>query len=247
MKKVVAVLVSVMACGTLFAQVSEAEKSIVQDVIPGTKVSKVEKGEIEGFYKAFMDNGRVLYIYPFTKKIFFGDIYTSTGQNLSENDRRSWESELSSKKLQDVKYDDIKKVSLSIDWNGGNDKYSLVMITDPQCPYCKRAEEFLSTKKSSIEYIYSVVVPSHTQAPGMIETILSSKDPKSVISKYVKNEAVDDSKSDRAKKRYEAMNDEAKKMGINGTPMFIVIDKKTKKPVQIIEGANVNELQKFVD
>lgn len=251
MRKVRAIVLSMVACGTLFAQVSDAERALVQDAIPGTQLAKVEKGEIEGLYKAFMDNGRILYVYPFGKKIIFGDIYTSAGVNLSEADRIAWQKELSVKKHENlknnVKYEDIKKLSLPIEYNGGNDKYILVMITDPQCPYCKKAEEFLASKKASVEYVYSVVVHQHTLAPEMIETILSSKDPKSVIMKYIKNEAVTSVKSDKSAKRYEAMNEYARTMGITGTPMFVVIDKKTKKPVDLIEGARTDELQKYID
>lgn len=233
--------------GMLSAQVSDAEKTMVQAVVPGTQIQKVEKGEIDGLYKAFMDNGRILNIYPFTQKIIFGDIYTASGQNLSDADRRSWQAELSTKKLGTIRYDEVKKVSLGVDYNGGSSKYSIVMITDPQCPFCKKAEDFLSTKKSSIEYVYSVAVPSHTQAPAMIETILASKDSKETILKYAKNQAVDSIKSDKAKKRYGEMDGYAKKLGVNGTPMFVVIDKTTKNPIQFIEGANLNELQKYVD
>jgi thiol:disulfide interchange protein DsbC len=234
-----------LTTAALLANVSEAEQAVVQEVIKGTKIAKLERAEVNGMYKAYMDNGSILYVHPYSKKIFFGDVYTSTGQNLTDADRRGWQAQLRLKKLDKMSYDKIKDFTLKESYNGGNSEYRIAMVTDPQCPYCVRAEKFLISKKANIEYIYHVAIPSHVNAPGMIETILSSKEPKKVIYSYLNGDAVDSLKSDEAKERMEKMSAFANKYGINGTPYFVVFDKEGKA-VDLIEGANLEKLNTYV-
>lgn len=244
MKKVMTAMA--MSAVILLAEsgVSPAEQAAVQSVIRGTKIAKVERGDINGMYKAFMDNGRILYVFPFDKRIFFGEVYTSSGQSVTRADREKWEAQISEKKLKKVDLAEIKKISLPITYGRGGE-YTIVAFTDPQCPFCKKAEGFISSTNATVEYIYTVQVPQHRMAPGMIKTILSSKEPRKTIEEYLDNKPVTTKEDANVDKRMQAMESLARKYGISGTPNFIVFDK-DGKAVEIIRGADIEKLKPYV-
>jgi thiol:disulfide interchange protein DsbC len=232
---------------TASAEVSKEEQALVQSIVKSTQISKINKAPMQGFYEVYMPNGQLLYVNPFSELIFFGEIYTRGGTNLTADNRAAWQDELQSSKLDSISSEEIDKLALTVDYNGGSQRYSLVMFTDPQCPFCKRAEEFLRSKKATVKYVYYIAVPSHRQAPEMIETILASNDPRSVIEMYLDGVAVDTVKEKDAEKKAKAMQAYAERLGIRGTPNFIVIDNKTGKAVEMIKGANNAKLENYVD
>ena len=277
LKKIILSLIAVST--SILAQVSDAEfkiveKELVQSVLKGTKVAKVERGDVEGMYEAYMDNGRILYVYPMARKIFFGDIYTATGINLTEKKRRAWGEVLQNKYIEksNVKLADIQKFSLAVDYNGGNDKYKVVMITDPECYYCRKAEDFLQESKVSLEYVFHIAVNSHQYAPTLIDNILSSKEP-SKLMKEIANEDVSkvlsnrntsyddglkklseigvvDTKlnvTDTVRKRKKDMDDYVLKSGGRGTPLFMIFDKHTGSLIDFIKGADIEKLRKYTN
>ena len=74
---------------------NDIEKSYVQSVIPNTLFSKYEKSkELEGYYKVYLDNGQMLYVSPFKNLIIFGEIWTASGQSLTQNDVKNWQEHL---------------------------------------------------------------------------------------------------------------------------------------------------------
>ncbi|MEA3373737.1 MAG: DsbC family protein [Campylobacterota bacterium] len=229
----------------LFANVTEHEKALVQNILKSTTIEKVRKSPISGFYETYLPNGQLLYVNPFTELIFFGEIYTAGGKNLTTSPRSSWKGELTKKKLEDVSLNAVKEVSLSVGFNGGNEDYTIVMFTDPQCPYCIKAEKFLRTKKASIEYVYFVAMKNHRMAPKMIETILSSKEPRLAIESYVDGKTIKDISSPEAKEQAKRMEAFAISNRIKGTPNFMVFDK-SGKAVEFIEGANLEKLSNYV-
>ena len=61
------------------------ELQFINSVIPNTKISKYEQSEIQGFYKIYLDNGNIFYVNPFTKLLVFGEIWTSNGFSITQN------------------------------------------------------------------------------------------------------------------------------------------------------------------
>ncbi|EOG0505349.1 disulfide isomerase DsbC N-terminal domain-containing protein [Campylobacter jejuni] len=63
------ILGSLALASLLHAQtlIEQQEESLVKGVIPSTKIAKVERSQIDGFYKAYLDNGNILYVNPFKR------------------------------------------------------------------------------------------------------------------------------------------------------------------------------------
>ena len=217
---------SLFASSLLFAneETNTTISKMVQDVIPGTAISKIEKGEINGLYKAFMPNGDLLYIEPNQKLIFFGQIWTSTGMSLTQNDVGRWQQELANAQIENITPDKLKEFAIQTKYNKGSERYEVVLFTDPECPYCKKVEEYLKTKKVTVFYNY-MPLDIHPKAKDISLKLINNKKAKDILANM------------------EAL---AKELNITGTPKLFIIDKKDNKIVQAINGANIPQIEQYL-
>ena len=59
----------------------------------------------------------------------------------------------------------------------GSGKIMVIEFTDPDCPYCRKAEAWFAGKGSQVtRYIFFIPLPSHPASRGKIQYILSAKD-----------------------------------------------------------------------
>ncbi|EAL2751262.1 DsbC family protein, partial [Campylobacter jejuni] len=112
------ILGSLALASLLHAQtlIEQQEESLVKGVIPSTKIAKVERSQIDGFYKAYLDNGNILYVNPFKRVIFIGELYTNTGVSLTANDRDAWQSEVSAKQAKDLNLKEVTQYAKKVDF-----------------------------------------------------------------------------------------------------------------------------------
>lgn len=234
---------SQMAKGTLTEQ---QEMSLVKSIIPSTKVKKVLRAEVDGFYKAYLGNGQILYINPFKRLIFIGEVYTARGKNLTANDRIKWQSELKNNKLSTLKKDELKKDAFKIEYGEGSSKYEFVIFTDPECSYCKLAEDHFEKNDVSL-YVNFLPLSFHKNAEKWSLEILSSKDLKKAMKEIkVTGKDLKIKIKPQAKEQLKKMKALAKKLGITGTPKIFVVEKNGNKVVEIIDGANIPKINEFL-
>ena len=225
--------------------VQEEEESLVKSIIPSTKVEKIERSEIDGLYKAYLKNGQILYVYPFKRLIFIGEIYTSHGQNITAFDRLKWQDELKKDKLKTLKKSELIKDAIKIVFNKGSKKYDFIIFTDPQCPFCRRVEKFF-LKHNVTVYANFFPLPFHKNAKKWSLEILSSKDKLKAMRQIREtNKDLDVKITKEAKNRLKKMIALANKIGVRGTPFIIVAQK--NKIVDIINGANLKKIQKYLE
>ena len=58
---------SIALSSILMAELSlteRQEESLVKTIMPSTKIEKVDRAVIDGFYKAYLKNGNILYVNP---------------------------------------------------------------------------------------------------------------------------------------------------------------------------------------
>ena len=128
----------------------------IHSVIPKTKFSKVFKSQLPGLYGVLMDNGQVVYVYPAKKLIFFGQIWTNTGKNLTS---------LLMTKVQASKADKIAAaVNLNKAIKIGHGPVKVIEFANIDCPYC-RAFERLTTESKTLRdhmtrYVFLIPQPS---------------------------------------------------------------------------------------
>lgn len=243
MKKLI--ILSLMASSLLFGSDDVQIDKLIQAVIPGTTISKVEKAEIDGLYKAFMPNGDLLYIEPNKKLIFFGQIWTTYGQSLTQVDVERWQQTLAQEQLKSISSERLLKDSLKVEFGKGSTQYDFVIFTDPECPYCKKAEETFLNKDVTVYYNF-MPLDFHKNAKEWSLDILSSKNPKQTAEQIRAGKTVKVKHTKEAEIQLDKMVVLAKELGVTGTPKLFVLDKQSKKVVDIINGANIPQIQKYL-
>lgn len=76
------VVISVLNADTIIEQ---KQFELVQSIIPGTKIEKVKPSSvISGMYEAYFADGSLMYVIPDKRVLIMGEIYTNTGQSLTQ-------------------------------------------------------------------------------------------------------------------------------------------------------------------
>jgi thiol:disulfide interchange protein DsbC len=223
-------IVSITACAE--KKVLSPEESLRID-FPKTEAKSVVPGPIEGLYEV-RSGPNIMYYSPKSSSLFVGEIFTKTGENLTAKSR-----ELLIKEF-------IKELPLDKAIKIGNGKNTVIMWTDPDCPYCRKIEEYFKDKKDITRYVYLLPLEQlHPKATAKSENILCQTDEnKDKVFFETMSGAFD--KSDLAPcvdvKVKNALSENkaiAQKMGIRGTP-FLVLNG------TIIRGADMKALDKLL-
>jgi thiol:disulfide interchange protein DsbC len=246
-KKILAVSSSLIIASASLT--NNIERDLVQSVIPKTKIAKIKHTPIDGLYEVFLPNGNVLYVYPYKKLILFGEIYTNTGINLTNRDRTVWINEVNQKNLKKLNAKELTKNAFKLKFGKGSKRYAFVIFTDPECPFCRKVDNYLKTEKPNTTfYVNYMPLYFHPHAHKWALQILSSKDKKKAIETIEKNNKdLNVTITNEAKNTLKATQALAKKLNIRGTPTLFVIDTKTDKVVAKIDGANIPEIKKWIE
>lgn len=80
------ILLSSFIIGLLNANsiIEDKQFELVQSIIPGTKIEKVKPSVISGMYEAYFIDGSLMYVIPDKRLLIMGEIYTNTGQSLTQ-------------------------------------------------------------------------------------------------------------------------------------------------------------------
>lgn len=235
LKKVLisSVVVSFLSATTI---TEEKEFDLVQSIIPGTKIEKVKaSGIVNGMYEAYFEDGSLMYIIPDKRLLFMGEIYTNTGQSLTQ---KSIEEYKTSNNIKDPLEESIEKLKVVssenqkylkelfengiLDVKNKNQKYNIVLFKSLSCPYCKKLDEFLEDKDLTI---------SNYLAP--------TKDSEEY---YTSKYNIKDSAS-KLKQQLEIVNRKIKGFGV---PFALIIDKNYNL-VDTIHGFDEDKWKRYID
>jgi thiol:disulfide interchange protein DsbC len=221
------------------------EKS-VRDVLPNAPISKVESSDIPNIYKAYMPNGQILYIEPKTKIIIVGEMVKPNGYSITKENQMVWQKELEAKQIANLTPQKLTKDSLKIEFGKGSKKYEFVIFTDPECPYCQKAEEAFNDKNVTV-YVNFMPLSFHKNATDWSLDILSSKNPKQTASDIKHGTYKKYEHTKEAKEQLEKMVAIATELNITGTPKLFIIDKNEKKVIDVINGADIAKIKKYLE
>jgi len=243
-------LLSLSLCSALFANQNnltlQHEESLVKGIIPSTKVLKVQRAQIDGFYKAYLENGNLLYINPFNRAIFIGELYTAGGINITAKDREEWQAELNQNALKNLSVEKLLKDSKKVSYGNGSKDYEFVIFTDPECPYCNKLEEWLENQNINA-WINFVPLSFHKNGEKWSLEILSAKDFKKAM--HINRTTQKDQNitiTQKARNTLKAMQAKGAELKIQGTPQIFVIDKAKNSIVEQIQGADISKLSKYI-
>ncbi|KAB7885195.1 thioredoxin fold domain-containing protein [Poseidonibacter ostreae] len=146
------------------------EFELIKEVIPNTKIMKYKKSMIDGFYNVYFENGQIIYVNPYKKMILFGEGITVSKEDsviaeLKKNDEvhKEWNKTLVKN---GVKYG-----------KGGNQKYKVIVVESPTCPYCRKLNKYLSEFDNTTYKYYS----NEAKSIDVYKNKYKVKNPKEVL------------------------------------------------------------------
>jgi thiol:disulfide interchange protein DsbC len=207
---------------------SEKIEETFKAAFPRVPFDTIKPTDIKGVYEVSKGSELVYFIVD-PGYLFIGDILSKEGKSLTEERKGA----LSAERAKDLPLDKAIKI--------GNGKNTIVEFTDPDCPYCRKAAEFLEQKKDVTRYVFFLPLPMHPDAENKVKYIFCAEDKVKAYEDAMKGK-LDDLKYEKCEKPDAAgllslHKEIAGKMGINGTPFFIVNGKKA------VTGANMPEIE----
>lgn len=224
----IAAAVGILAVQSVQAAPAAVKPEVaLKEAFPQLNFDSIEPSDIKGLYEVVVGQN-ILYFYPEKEYLIAGEIYNKDRQSITAEKRKL----ISEKLLKDLPLDKAVKI--------GNGKNTVIEFTDPDCPYCKKASEFLSTQSNMTRYIFFAPF-AHPAAIEKVHYILNAKDKEKAYSDMmekslpapapVENQAVKDLAQEHISL--------AKKMGVQGTPTFFVNGK-------MVVGADTKQIEQLL-
>jgi len=191
--------------------VTEAKEKLKQ-TFNYLNVSKFSEGPLPGTYELITGN-KVIYFHPENELLIFGEIYNKQGRSLTAESRNAHQQE----KLSDL---DLN-VALAV----GNGEKKIIEFTDPDCPYCRKLDSYLSDKTNVTRLIYfSIPKQMHPKADAKAVHVFCSNNPQQalndVFANSVEEEALLDCEVGRAQlTEHKRISDD---FGVTGTPTVVL-------------------------
>lgn len=210
MKILLTFFVAVMSFlpAALFAADSTEIEAKLHQFYPKYKAERIEKSPIEGLYMIFGEKN-ILYFAPATGHLLVGDMWSADGTNLTESAR------------QEKAISKMKQLPLDLAVKVGNGPKTVIEITDPDCPYCRRGSAFFASREDVTRYVFFFPLKIHPNAADKAEYILSANDKakayEEIMSgKYDKTALPEFDHKDRLSKHIKIVSS----LGVRGTPAY---------------------------
>lgn len=215
-----------------------AEKFTAEAVKVGQKEFKVDavrQSLVKGLCE-IQTGTNILYFAPAENLIVSGNIFDFTGRNYTREKIEALTNESLGKTLSKLPLD--KAITV------GKGPVQVIEITDPDCPFCRRASAWLDGRSDVTRKVFFAPL-AHPQAIEKVKVILAAKDPAAEYHAYMRGEhdkdaAVPTVTDEKAK----AMADEHLRLvsgaKVNGTPTFFVNG-------TVVIGADTEGIRKAID
>lgn len=146
-------------------------------------------------------------------------MYFIAGGNLITGDKVN----LTQKRYEEVNRVDVSKLPLkdAITIKRGNGAKKLIKFTDVDCPFCRKAYDWLKSQTNYTLYIFFFPLDMHPNSPEKSVQILCSKNQETAIDNAQSDKEIGSKKCEAGEKmlaRHKALGGE---IGIDGTPLFI--------------------------
>lgn len=211
-------------------------------LLRNSKVSSIKESPVKGMYEV-VSGPNVFYYSPAGNgHLIFGQILDSNGKNLTADVQNALRAEFQ-KAQEAAAAEKLKALDLSNAVKIGNGPNTVIEFTDPDCPFCRRVDEFLSSRSDVTRYVFLFPLEQlHPQARAKSIYILSSTDKvkafKEVFSGTFDKGNLPIVPSDLTKypsevKQLETGMQAGQQLGVQGTPLLFVNG-------SMVNGANVD-------
>ena len=205
----------------------QAIKEKFQKVFPRmSNIDEIIESDIKGLYE-IVTTGKIIYYYPEKNYLIFGEIWTSEGKSLTAEKTMA----ITSKKTKNLPLEKAIKI--------GSGKNKVILFTDPECPYCKKAYDFFKDKDVTTYAFFSVRGESSMKK---IRYILCSKDREKSYNEVMsgkyqgsENPVCNDKNMQDAMDEHNRLSVET---GVTGVPFMII----NGEPVNGFNVVQINEI-----
>jgi thiol:disulfide interchange protein DsbC len=173
------------------------------------------RSSVDGLYEV-VSGQNIIYYDPKTGARLVGEMYTKDGRNLTVESRDKATAKAA---LKELPLDKAIKI--------GKGKNTVIMFTDPECPFCRKIEEYFKDRKDITRYIYLLPLEQlHPKSMDKSKIIMCSPDKmKAFLEAMSGSLDTGELKPCSDEKVAVVLNDNksmAQKLGIQGTPYLIV-------------------------
>lgn len=219
----------VSGCAAHSNHATENPEATLRKAFPNLPFESITKTDINGLFEV-VSGQNIFYYYPEKEYLLFGEIYTTAGKSLTAERKGEIAAVL------------MKNLPLEKAVKTGNGKTVIIEFTDPDCPYCRKAYDFLKTRTDVT--IYSFFSPfAHPAAIAKVYYILNAEDKAKAYQDIFEGKNPQDPAegySETIKRLAQEHLDLARSVGVSGTPTFFIGGK------QVI-GADIQRMESLID
>lgn len=209
---------------------SSVEKEF-KATFPKFTVDSFKEGPLKGLYEV-QAGPNIIYYSP-EGYLIFGEIYGKDGHSLTQDRKTA------------IMAEKVGSLPLDKAFKMGHGKNVVIEVTDPDCPYCRKASEFLSKRTDITRYVYFFPLRQlHPNAERHATYILAKNNAAAYQEVY--SGALDNKNTELSSNLGKTGGDKLKeqegivgKLGVKGTPVFFVNG-------HYVNGANIPELEKLL-
>jgi thiol:disulfide interchange protein DsbC len=207
-----ALLLALISTATLAGE-SDIRKAI-ETAYPGVKISNIAKSPINGIFEVSTDGPQgplVVYSDHMGEHLLIGDLLNIKNKRNLTRERMD--------KLTEVKWDSLP-LHNAIKVVKGDGSRKLAVFSDPDCPYCKKAETELNKLDNVTVYNFAYPLPMHPDAGRKAILVWCSNDRAKAWQDLMLKGIVPSGKAD-CKNPIEDNLALGEKLRIDGTPAMI--------------------------
>ncbi len=207
--KIGALILSVtMTAGYAIAKENyKPETDSLKKNFPNLRVDSVSESPIKGLYEIVAGN-QVFYFSP-DGYLMFGELWTREGKNLTAETREK----IIAEKVKNIPLDKALKI--------GSGAHQVIEFTDPDCPFCRRVDEFLAKRTDVTRYVFFLPLRKiHPDSEKKARYILSHKEKENAF-REVFSGSMDGKpvpQEENSSSQLEEMEKVAQGIGVQGTP-----------------------------
>jgi thiol:disulfide interchange protein DsbC len=204
-------LAALLPVHALAASLVVKPEAALKQAFPQIVPDSMRESAIKGVYEV-VSGQNVLYFYPEKDLLLVGEIYSRDGRSLTAERK----GELVAARVKELPLDKAVKI--------GSGPKTVVEFTDPDCPYCRTASEFLRNRRDVTRYVFLSPF-AHPQAVTKVHHILAASDQAKAYEEMMQGKPVPsgETPASEAVKALAAQHMElARSIGVQGTPTFFI-------------------------
>ncbi len=202
----------------------------VRRVFPQLTVTSVSTSPIAGVYE-IAAGSNLIYFDPASESVIFGEIFSKEGKSLT------------AERMQQLAAAHVKDLPIEKAVRIGDGPITIIEFTDPDCPYCRKADEHLKSKPNVTRLVFFYPLPSHPGAATKARYVLCSIDRakayEAVMSGSFDSTAPSCADNAEAARLLAEHMEIGRSFGVKGTPTFVVNG-------EVIQGADVVRIDRQI-